>query len=103
MDSVIEKLADIELTAEKIVAHAEAQKAEIERQFQKQRDEFDETLAAQTAKELTGIKAEADRKMNQLLEQEKQRHHFVIDNLEKEYKENHDTYAQEILEHIIAV
>lgn len=103
MDSVIEKLADIELTAEKIVAHAEDQKAEIERQFQKQRDEFDEKLAAQTAEKIAGIKTEADRKMNQLLEQEKQRHHFVIDNLENEYKENHEAYVQEILEHIIAV
>lgn len=103
MDSVIKKLADIELTAENIVAHAESQKSVIERRIQTQRDEFDEALASQTADRLSEIKAEADRKMNRILEEEKKRHHSVIDNLEKEYNENHEAYAQEILEHIIAV
>lgn len=103
MDSVIERLADIEMTAENIVAHAEAQKSEIEKRIQNQRDEFDQTLALQTEKELAGTKAEADRRMTRILEEEKQRHHSVIDHLEKDYEENHEAYAQEILEHIIAV
>ena len=36
-------------------------------------------------------------------EDEKKQQHSIIDNLEKEYEENHEAYAQEILENIIAV
>ena len=44
MESVVEKLADIEMTAEAIVEHAEAQKKEIEKEIQRKRDQFDENL-----------------------------------------------------------
>lgn len=41
MESVVEKLADIEMTAEAIVEHAEAQKKEIEKEIQRKRDQLD--------------------------------------------------------------
>ena len=41
MDSIVEKLAEIEKTAEAIVEHAEAQKYEVEREIQAKRDAFD--------------------------------------------------------------
>ena len=40
MDSIVEKLAEIEKTAEAIVEHAEAQKYEVEREIQAKRDAF---------------------------------------------------------------
>ena len=48
MDSIIEKLSDIENTAEAIVEHAEAQKSGIENKIQAKRDQFDKDLEAQT-------------------------------------------------------
>ena len=44
MNSVIEKLAEVETTAETIVEHARQQKSEIERQIQEERDKFDREL-----------------------------------------------------------
>ena len=44
MNSVIEKLAEVETTAETIVEHARQQKSEIERQIQEERDQFDRDL-----------------------------------------------------------
>ena len=41
MNTVVKKLADIEATAEAIVEHAQAQKSEIEKKIQAQRDRFD--------------------------------------------------------------
>ena len=52
MDSIIEKLSDIENTAEAIVEHAEAQKYGIEKKIQAKRDQFDKDLEAQTQKRL---------------------------------------------------
>lgn len=103
MNSVIKRLTDIEMTAERIVDHAEAEKGEIEQRIQAERDAFDEAIASRTEEELAGIKAEAEEKMNRILEDEKNRHHSVIDNLEKEFEDNHEAYVQEILERIIAV
>ena len=50
MDSIIEKLSDIENTAEAIVEHAEAQKYGIEKKIQAKRDQFDKDLEAQRRK-----------------------------------------------------
>ena len=79
MDTILKRLEDIELTAERIVDRAEAEKNDIGQRIQTQRDGFDSKL------------------------DEKRKQHSIIDNLEKEYEENHEAYAQEILENIIAV
>ena len=52
MNSVIEKLAEVETTAETIVEHARQQKSEIERQIQEERDQFDRDLEEETQKKL---------------------------------------------------
>ena len=80
MDSVFQKLEDIEMTAEAIVEHAEEEKAAIEKRLQEERDQFDAKLA-----------------------EEKERHHSVIDNLENDYNQNRKAYVKEILERIIEV
>ena len=48
MDSVFQKLEDIEMTAEAIVEHAEEEKAVIEKRLQEERDQFDAKLAEDT-------------------------------------------------------
>ena len=42
-------------------------------------------------------------KMEQILKEEKERHHSVIDNLENDYNQNRKAYVKEILERIIEV
>lgn len=50
MNSVIEKLAEVEETAEAIVEHARQQKSEIEKQIQEERNQFDRDLEEETEK-----------------------------------------------------
>lgn len=54
MNSIVNKLSDIESTAEAIVAHAEEQKPALEREIQDKRDAFDQKLEAETQKETSG-------------------------------------------------
>lgn len=103
MDSIVEKLSDIEETAEAIVTHAEDQKFEIERQLQEKRDKFDQELEAQTQKKLEHIRAEAGAKVEQILEGQRQKNLSTIDALKKDFEENHTVYAQEILKRITEV
>ena len=68
MDSVIDKLTEIEQTASAIVAHAEEEKAEIDREYDERRKKFDQKLEEETMvrierirEGLRAIEAPADR------------------------------------------
>ena len=98
MDTVVKKIADIEETAEAIVEHAQAQKSEIEKRIQNQRDRFDAAIEDETQKQL-----DAQEKMERILNEEREKNRSAIDNLKKEFEENHTAYAREILSHIAEV
>lgn len=103
MDSIIERLAEIEKTAQAIVDNAEKQKFEAERKIQADRDEFDKKLEEEVGHRLEEIRAEGKKKMDQALEEERMKHRSVIDNLEAEFAEHHTEYAKEILRQILEV
>ena len=103
MDSVIEKLAEIEAAAEAIVEHAQEQKKVIEREIQDKRDVFDRELEDKTQKKIAEIRGAGEDKMNRILEDQRIKNSSTIQRLEKEYEENHTAYAEEILRHIIEV
>lgn len=103
MDSVIEKLAEIEETAQAIVKHAHEQKAEIAKELQKARDEFDRVTEEETEKKLGKIRRENEEKMKALIEEQKGKNRSAIEELKKEYEERHEAYAGEILKNIIEV
>lgn len=103
MNSIIEKLAAIEKTAEAIVDNAENQKFEAERQIQAERDEFDRKLEEEVNGRLEAIRSEGRAKMDQALNEERLKHRSVIDSLENEFAEHHTEYAKEILRQILEV
>ena len=103
MNSIIEKLAAIEKTAEDIVDNAENQKFEAERQIQAERDEFDRKLEEEVNGRLEAIRSEGRAKMDQALNEERLKHRSVIDSLENEFAEHHTEYAKEILKQILEV
>lgn len=103
MNTVVKKLADIEATAEAIVEHAQTQKSEIEKKIQAQRDRFDAAIEDETRKQLSKIRQDADAKMERILSEQREKNYSAIDNLKKEFEENHTVYAREILERITEV
>lgn len=103
MNSIIERLAEIEKTAEAIVDNAEKQKFEAEKRIQAERDEFDRQLEEEVSQRLETIRSEGREKMEQALNEERLRHRSVIDDLESEFAERHTEYAKEILRQILEV
>ena len=67
MNSVIERLADIESTAEAIVDHAQAQKTEIEKKIQAKRDRFDQELEEKTQARVDKIRKESEQRVDKIL------------------------------------
>ena len=103
MDSVVEKLSEIEKTAEDIVEYAEKQKAEIEHQIQNERDVFDRETEQATQDEISRIRAQAKEKMDAVMEEQREKNQKLLEELRKEYEENHTLYAQKILRKITEV
>ena len=96
MNSVIDKLAEVEETAEAIVEHARQQK-------QEERNQFDRDLEEETQKKLEKIKAKSQQEVEKVLDRERKKDQKAIDDLKREYEENHDIYAEEIVRHMIEV
>lgn len=100
MESIVEKLAEIEKTAESIVEHAQARKTEVEREIQAKRDDFDRELDAYTKAELEKIRTQAEAQMDQVLEEQRIQNRSEIECLNAEYEKSHTRYAREILKKI---
>ena len=56
MDSIINKLTEIESAASAIVQHAEAEKSALDEKFDKKRMDFDKELEADTQRQIQGIR-----------------------------------------------
>lgn len=103
MKSVIEKLAEIEATAQAIVEHAEVRKRDVEKEVMLMRTEFDEKLAKETDEKLRKIRTEREANLNLKMEEERKKNERVIEQLKEEFAEKHTLYAREILKNILEV
>ena len=103
MDSVINKLTEIEEAADAIVAHAEEQKAVLDKEYEERKKAFDKELEAKTQSELSKIQEELEEDKKRLLDGQSGANAGSIRLLLKEYDENHKKYAQEILKRITEV
>lgn len=103
MDSVINKLTEIEEAADAIVTHAEEQKAVLDKEYEERKKEFDRQLEEETKKKLIEIQEELEEDKRQLLDGQSGANANSIRLLHQEYEENHIRYAKEILKRITEV
>ena len=103
MKSVIEKLEEIEATAQAIVEHAEVRKHDVEKEVMLMKKEFDEKLERETTEKIQEIREEREGKVNQKMEEERTKSARVIEQLKEEFDKNHTVYAKEILKNILEV
>ena len=103
MKSVIEKLAEIEATAQAIVEHAEVRKRDVEKEVMLMRTEFDEKLSKETEEKLQKLREEREANLNLKMEAERKKNERFIEQLKDEFAQNHSIYAEEILKNILEV
>lgn len=103
MDSVINKLTEIEEAADAIVAHAEEQKAVLDKEYEARKKEFDRELEAETRGGLSKIQEELEADKKRLLDGQSGANADGIRLLREEYEKHHAKYAQEILNRITEV
>ncbi|MDR1017449.1 MAG: hypothetical protein LBM02_01975 [Lachnospiraceae bacterium] len=103
MNRHVEKISEIEMTAEAIVAEADDRKKEVEREIQTKRDKFDADLEKETLSKLNAIKLEHSNSMNAYLAEQKEKNRDTIEKLKQEYEDHHSEYAAEILKRITSI
>ena len=100
MDSIINKLTEIESAASAIVQHADAEKSALDEKFDKKRMDFDKELEANTQRQIQEIRDKLEAETSRILSEESQ---DELNALQKEYDEKHSDYAHEILRRITEV
>jgi ABC-type phosphate transport system auxiliary subunit len=103
MDSIVNKLTEIEDAASAIVKHAEEQKEVLNREYDEKKRAFDHDLDEKTNARLNEIRSDLETKTSQILESQSGSSTELIRSLRKEYEEKHTEYAREILRRITEV
>ena len=103
MDSIVKKLSEIESAASSIVEHAEAQKEVLDKEYQEKRRLFDIELESRTMSEIQKISDHLETDTQNVLNGQSSENKSATIALQKNYKERHSQYAQEILARITTV
>ena len=103
MDSIVNKLTEIEDAASAIVQHAEDQKEALNKEYDEKRRAFDEELEKKTEARLNAIHSDLEKSTSRILDSQSDSSTELICSLQKEYEEKHTEYAREILKRITEV
>lgn len=103
METIAEKLSEIEMTARSIVDGAQEQKHQMEMKMQKQRDTFDADMEKETNEKILKIQADLATNMENLLKKQEEQNNNEIEVLKQDFKEHRSEYARQILERVIKV
>ena len=103
MDSIVNRLTEIEETAEAIVRNAEKEKERLDQEYDKKRYDFDTQLEAETQARIGRIRSELERQISGILGDQSDENNTQIRSLQADYEKRHTEYAQEILRRITEV
>ena len=103
METIAEKLSEIEMTARSIVDGAQEQNHQMEMKIQKQRDTFDADMEKETNEKILKIQSDLATNMENLLKKQEEQNNNEIEALKQDFKEHHSEYARQILERVIKV
>ena len=101
MDTIVNKISEIETAAVKIMNESALQKKELDEESKQRMDAYDADVDKKTEAKLADIRASLENQKKAELSSLKEAAARTILNLEKEYAENHETLAAGILKQMI--
>ena len=103
MDSIVNRLTEIEDAASAIVQHADEQKEALDKEFDEKRKACDAELEKKTQERINAIQSDLEKNTSRLLDSQNGSSDAAIEALRREYSERHTEYAREILRRITEV
>ncbi|MDD3218249.1 MAG: hypothetical protein PHC41_10390 [Lachnospiraceae bacterium] len=101
METVINKLSEIETAAQKIMDQANEQKQAMSKAMDEKTHEFDASVEADTAKELDKIRTQLNSRMSEEIARLQEQTKQTLANMDKEFSQKHDEISTGIYEKII--
>lgn len=101
METVINKLAEIESGAARILEEANNRKIALAKEMEEKARAFDAETDAATLKKLDTIKEDYRKEMEQNLADLKSQTEQTLSNMEKHFQTEHDTRTDEIVKQIL--
>ena len=101
MDTIVNKISEIETAAVKIMNESALQKKELDEESKQRMDAYDADVDKKTEAKLADIRASLENQKKAELSSLKEAAARTIMTLEKEYSENHETLAAGILKQMI--
>lgn len=101
MDTVIEKISEIEAAAAAIMDEANDQKKEIARKMQERTAGFDSQLECETKEEIEKLRAAMEIEMKERLKKQREDCRQILKAMEKRYQEHHAQYVKELFKKMV--
>lgn len=101
MEEVIQKLSEIETTAQQIMNEAERQKQALADNLKKRIQDYDQTLEAEASAKIAQIRKDLEDSKESQLAALNQKTADILSGLDDYYAKNHQRLAQEIFQKII--
>lgn len=101
MDTVIEKISEIESAATAIMEDANERKKVFAREMEERTAAFDTQLEEETNKRIEELRARMEIEMNERLEKQRYDSRNVLRAMEQRYQEHHTEYVEELFKKMI--
>lgn len=103
MNSMLEKLMEIETVANRTVEAVAANKQKLNRQFEEKKKTYDEQMETETKQMLVKLRRQLELQKSQELKEMQDKAIRADEELERYYEANHEQLAEEIFQKIIKV
>lgn len=101
MDTVINRLSDIEEAAGAIVEEANVRKKAYAAEIEKKTADFDQELDQETARRIAEIQKKMESDMDQLLAEQREASAALLQALEDNYNSHHKEYVEALFQTMI--
>ena len=101
MDTVLDRLSEIEETAGAIVDEANARKKVFARDMEVKTSAFDKELEQETSRRISGIRQKMEADMKALLDKQKADSEDLLKKLETNYDRRHESYVEALFQKMI--
>ncbi|CUX72267.1 hypothetical protein BN3590_04628 [Clostridium sp. C105KSO15] len=101
MDTVIEKISEIESAAASIMNDANERKKAFAKEMEEQTVAFDAQLEAETNKKIEELRASMEISMNNRLEKQRNDSQKVLEAMEQRFEDHHTQYVGELFNTMI--
>ena len=101
MDTVIEKISEIESAAASIMNDANERKKAFAKEMEERTVAFDEQLEAETNKKIEELQASMEISMNNRLEKQRNDSQKILEAMEQRFEDHHTQYVGELFNTMI--